>query len=967
MNASQLTMIKEAKRLLEDCSCFRGPEGPPGSNGSTIVGPIGPTGPQGPPGTLSSFSIVGASTNALLYYDGNKPAGISSLFYYSTTNVLQANLDIIPCTDTVYSLGSSNAGRWKDLFLGPSSLYLGYKAKVYEDVYGNVTTDTGYSAPSMSPSTINIGNLSGYQISVNNNDLFAQQYNSTGPNGTLYPILHPIGYISCSQLTSTIDGLGTIGYISTSQLLSSITGLGNIYVSSTQLQSTVNGLALIGYISTTQLTSSIVGTQNIFVSSLSLASTTQAIENNILSTNTGLGALGYVSSLQLVSTVSGIDNTLIVIQNGLASLGYLSTTQLISTVNGLGSLYVSTSQLTSTTTGLENMVLSTINTTFPSTIIGLGTFGYISSSQLTSSFQGVNYIIQPETTSTIVGLGTFGYISSLDGFFPSTITGLGTFGYISSYQLVSSFQGVNNIIQPETTSTITGLGTFGYISTSALTSTIVGLGTIGYISCSQLTSTVTGLGDIYVSSLDSFFPSTVNGLGNIYLSTIFTAPSTTQAIISTTTGLGNIYVSSIINNAFGKILRVDSLYGNDNLALTNQYSFPFSTISCAMYCASTQDQIYLLPGTYNECVTFKPGVNIRGVNLNSVVIQQSNVIQPTTLITMASNNRLEDITLSLTSKTTTASTLIGVLFSSCQDTCKLRACVLNVNNSGLTDNTRPNNVYGIYSAGYSSTIYTTNDNAQRTSITVTSAGNGTAHCIYNNNSNRFTMRDVNLFCTDAYNPAYTGGSYIGIETTNSNSVVQIKNSSVNGNAYNNGNTSADISQTKGQIIVGFTDLVNKTANNNSFTVNGTQSIISFGISGALSNFIQFTTGGPIPNTISNNWSNSFLVPGTLSFTTVNADIITSYNGIRIANTNVITTFGVQAQMPPGNGISSFTVLYKNGAPLANFVLPLTGLNSSFYLSTSTVTIKTNDSFGIFMSTSSSNTGLSNVVISANFF
>ena len=46
MNASQLTMIKEAKRLLEDCSCFRGPTGPPGSNGSTIVGPIGPTDKQ---------------------------------------------------------------------------------------------------------------------------------------------------------------------------------------------------------------------------------------------------------------------------------------------------------------------------------------------------------------------------------------------------------------------------------------------------------------------------------------------------------------------------------------------------------------------------------------------------------------------------------------------------------------------------------------------------------------------------------------------------------------------------------------------------------------------------------------------------------------------------------------------------------------------------------------------------------
>jgi len=68
MNASQLTLIREAKRLLEDCSCFRGPQGP---QGSTIVGPVGPQGPTGPPGTITNFSVEGASTNALLYYNGN--------------------------------------------------------------------------------------------------------------------------------------------------------------------------------------------------------------------------------------------------------------------------------------------------------------------------------------------------------------------------------------------------------------------------------------------------------------------------------------------------------------------------------------------------------------------------------------------------------------------------------------------------------------------------------------------------------------------------------------------------------------------------------------------------------------------------------------------------------------------------------------------------------------------------------
>ena len=603
MNASQLTLIKDAKRLLEDCSCFRGPEGPPGSNGSTIVGPVGPVGPSG---SITDFTIPGASTNSLMYYTGLGFGAMSSLFYYSSINVLSANLDIEPCQNNKYSLGLPNLF-WKNIY------------------------------------------------------------------------------------ATTYNGIENYNYISTSGLTSTVAGLGNIYLS----------------------------------------------------------------------------------------------------------------------------------TNFTSTVTGLGTAGYISSSQLTS---------------------------------------------------------------------------------------------------------------------------TVEGLGNIYLSSI----PVVQA-----------------NASFGKILRVDSIYGNDTTALTNQYGYPFSTISVAMYCASTQDQIWLLPGSYNEKVIFKTGVNMRGANINSAIIAQSNVTQDTTLVKFAQSNRLEDVTLNLTSKTPLASTLIGVSFSSCQETCKLRTVVMNVNNSGITANSVPNFVYGIYSSGHSSTIYNANDNIQRTTMTVTSAGSGKACCIYNDDSNKFSARDVNLFCTDAYNALYTGGVYYGIETNHSNAIIQIKSSSINGNAYNGGNTAADISQTKGQIIVGFTDLVNKTANNNALTINGTQSIINFGVSGVLSNYIAFDAGGG--RHLNNNWSNSFLVPGTLSFTTANADIITNYNGIRIANTNLITTFGIQAQIGPGVGNSSFAVLYKNGVALPNFTVPLVGTNTLSYLSTSTVTIKLTDTFAVYLSTSSSNTTMSNVVITANFF
>ena len=141
--------------------------------------------------------------------------------------------------------------------------------------------------------------------------------------------------------------------------------------------------------------------------------------------------------------------------------------------------------------------------------------------------------------------------------------------------------------------------------------------------------------------------------------------------------------------------------------------------------------------------------------------------------------------------------------------------------------------------------------------------------------------------------------------------------------------------------------------------------MSFAVSGVLSNFIAFDAGGT--HHLSNNWSNSFLVPGTLSFTTINADPITVYNGIRLGNTYLITTMGFQASAGPGGTLSSFAVLYKNGAIVPNFVLPITGTNTLNFLSTSTLTLLNTDSFGVYLSTSLSNTVMSNPVITLSFY
>ena len=589
MNASQLTTIKEAKKLLIDCSCFRGPEGPQGATGAT--GATGAQGPTGAPGTISTFTIEGASTNALMYYTGTGFGAMSSLFYYSSINVLEAHLSIIPSDDNEHNLGSSNK-RWKDLY------------------------------------------------ALNYNGI--ENYN----------------YISTSGLTSTIRGLGTIGYISSSQLTSTVAGLGNIYISSfgSVFPSTVEGLGNLGYISSSQLTSTVVG----------------------------LGTFGYISSQQLLSTVVG-----------------------------LGNIYISSSGLTST-------------------VEGLGTVGYISSQQLLSTVASGSRALQ------------------------STVTGLGTFGYISSQQLLST-----------------------------------------------------------VASGSGALQSTTRGLGNIYLSSFASNPTTSM----------------------GNVLRVDSVYGDDTIAPTQLYSYPFKTINGAISNISATQTIHLLPGTYNETIVIPTGIAVRGENTQTVTIQSANSTSNTTLITMGRNSRLEDVTMNIYSSN--AVDLIGINYPSGTSlTSKLRTTVLNVSST----NAGSNSTIGIYSGGTSALSYTTSHAIRGTTINVASKGNGLTRALYVTDSSRFGARDTNF--------SALGTSSIGVETTNVSSFVEIKQCSVNGGAL-------DINRTAGTIQLSSTDLINATANGNSFSVNTEPSPIFFGVTGNIADGTKYLMPGTL---LHNDLTGTFGLP-----------------------------------------------------------------------------------------------------------
>jgi hypothetical protein len=430
------------------------------------------------------------------------------------------------------------------------------------------------------------------------------------------------GLISSANITSTVIGLGTAGYISSSQLLSTTFGYSqnfntqNASVSSLRFSTAIANNA---YISTLTLDQLIFGDGNgwadfavlraLAISSIQIntgilyattVSTSQIIgvnflaQSNLTSTVIGLGTVGYLSSASGTINASGLVSTanlvnLVSTANlaNLISTSYLAT-QLGSTVRGLGTAgylssipslggFVSTANLVNlvSTANLINLV-STANlanlistnylaTQLASTVIGLGTAGYISSGQLLSTTAGLSQYISSfidpiELTSTVIGLGTAGFVSSLGLTYAvaSTAQGLGTFGYTSTSQLLSTSLGLyqqiqnsaTNITQSNLTSTITGLGTVGYLSTIIFGSIVSTANLAGHVSTANLANLVStaNIANLVSTANLANLVSTANLANHISTANLATLVSTSYLatqLTSTVLGLGTAgYISS---------------------------------------------------------------------------------------------------------------------------------------------------------------------------------------------------------------------------------------------------------------------------------------------------------------------------------------------------------------------------------------------------------------------------------------
>ena len=284
-------------------------------------------------------------------------------------------------------------------------------------------------------------------------------------------------------------------------------------------------------------------------------------------------------------------------------------------------------------------------------------------------------------------------------------------------------------------------------------------------------------------------------------------------------------------------MRVDQLYGNNTLASASPYSYPFSNITTALSSAQSGECVYILPGNYNETLVLPSNISVRGINLQAVVIQQLGVIGNTNLITMGTNSRLEDVTLSLSS--TSNVNLSAVYFpDGTTINAKLRTLVINTTSTA----TGANNIYGIFSNGSSSNIVASFNAVQRSTINVTSSGSGVNRAILNTGSNYFSVRDATIYCTGS------GSNLVGVETSNTTGYTSVKTSTILGTTY-------DILRTAGTLLINATDLQNNTSDGNSFSVNTNPSQLYYN----LGSRIDFTGSG---SEIATTTGTYYLKPGS---------------------------------------------------------------------------------------------------------
>jgi hypothetical protein len=350
---------------------------------------------------------------------------------------------------------------------------------------------------------------------------------------------------------------------------------------------------------------------------------------------------------------------------------------------------------------------------------------------------------------------------------------------------------------------------------------------------------------------------------------------------------------------------VDAVYGNDTSAALDRYRLPFLTISAALLLAAAGENVVVRAGAYNESITLPSSVSLTGAGTQCVTIQRLGVSAPTTLVTMGTNSRLENVTCLLSSSGD--HDLIGVDYpSGTSISSKVRSAVITVTSTSAAAPT----ILGLRSSGASATSYSSANPVARSTVNVVSAGTGVSRALLVNGANRFSVRETILYASGA------GTNLIGMECNHASAVIEVKTSTLGGVLY-------DIARTAGTILIGSTIFLNNNTNTNSFTALTQSSATTFGI-----------IGNPGSNTTYN------LVPGTILIGNLPA---TAFQ-IPVPSPTILFSGIIRYTGTIGVGVSVTFNVYKNASVSPSFSITLNSGENTKQLTTTSVNFLNGDTY-----------------------
>jgi hypothetical protein len=425
-------------------------------------------------------------------------------------------------------------------------------------------------------STVSISNISMFDTTLTNNPY---RHNITITNGGLFVDGAPVtgSGLNIVQLASSLQGLGTFGYVSTLSLYSTVTGLGTAgYVSSATLNATIAALGTTGYVSTISLYSTVAGLGTAgYVSTAEYNSFSNLIYNNI----------SYISSGNLNSTTTNLFGYIQDIINSqgngsISSFTVNGTANFYSTLS-VGTFYYINGNISTLSTSIGNTIvnlgttpgyLSSLNSRSLSTgMITLSSINFMDTvtgvKQLVAVTNGVfkvngasitGDVTTGNLTSTVIGLGTTGYLSTV--VFTGVVSTANLVGLISSANLngiVSSANLVGLVSSANLIDLVSSANLAGLVSTPNLEGLVSSPNLIKFISTANLANLVStaNLAD-HVST-----PNLIDLVSTANLRNFISTSYFDSQITSSLRGLGTLgYLSSFQARDFSTgILQVSSI------------------------------------------------------------------------------------------------------------------------------------------------------------------------------------------------------------------------------------------------------------------------------------------------------------------------------------------------------------------------------------------------------------------------